>query len=789
MQVMIKMRLMAIFLMGFQLLHSQSFTISGFVEDKETGERLIGVYVIDAVSKKSTQTNNFGFFNLKAPSGSKVAIQATYIGMKSKEVSFIIHKDTTLNIVLNPVLELNEVVISSSRYGHNVDNQLGFVIIPVKQLTITPALGESDLLKAIQIQPGIKGGVEGSAGIYVRGGSAGENLFMLNDVPIYNVSHLYGFFSAFNSSAIKDIKLIKGCFPAKYGGRVSSVIDVRSRDGNNKSINGEISIGVISSKFNLEGPIINDKTTFNISARRSYFDLYSGALKNLNLMNQDFPGYYFYDLNASLTHKFSQKDKILLSLYKGKDKIVSKIDNTLSGTESEELKDYTNETSGWGNLITSLRWNHTFNNNLFVNSTIAYSRYNYFTSKKSGSTYKDTIQNETILKNYSADYNSDIYDIIIKSDFEYSLSNSHKILFGAGNTIHTINPGKNDYSMIDQDLNIKTDTSFSNKTLHVNEAFVYLEDEINTIPKLLLTSGLRISGFISENSMNLNVEPRVSANYEITPHFVIKTGYSRMVQYIHLLTSSGLSMPTDIWIPSLEGLKPLKSDQINFGLSFNWAEKALVSIEVYQKWLYNTTDYRNGASLFLDLSPWYQKTTQGKGNAKGIEVSVEKQIGKITGSINYTLSTASRQYDALNNGHPFPFDYDRLHDFNISINYKISEKWDFSALWIFGTGYPATVQVEKYSPALSVYTVIEHPFIIYYYPSLNNLRLPPYHRLDVGIHHKKQGKLGEHSISFDIFNAYNRKNPINMYYWLNYSFKYNYLLPIIPSLTYTLRFK
>ena len=786
---MLKLRLTVILLMGFQLLYSQNFNISGFVEDSETGERLIGAYVIDLVSKKSTQTNNFGFFYFQIPGGSKVSFQATYIGMKSKEISFIVNKDTMLNIVMNPVLALNEVVISSSRYGHNVDNQLGFVIIPVNKLIITPSLGESDLLKAIQIQPGIKGGVEGSSGIFVRGGDAGENLFMLDDVPIYNVSHLYGFFSAFNNSAIKDIKLIKGCFPAKYGGRVSSVIDVRSRDGNNKSINGEISIGVISSKFNLEGPIIKDKTTFNISARRSYFDLYSGTLKDLDLMSQDFPGYYFYDLNASLTHKFSQKDKVYLSIFRAKDKIVNKNDNIFSGTDSEEMKDYMNETSGWGNLISSFRWNHTFNNSMFINSTFAFSRYKYFASNRYGSTFKDTIHNMSIMKDYSTEYNSDIYDIIFKSDYEYSFSNSHNFSFGGGNTIHTMNPGTNQDRMIDQELNIKTDTSFSNKTLHVNETFLYFEDEIKPFPKLFIASGLRFSGFISGKKLNFNTEPRLSANYEIFPKLIIKGGYSRMVQYLHLLTSSGLSLPTDIWIPSLNGLKPLKSDQINVGISFNLADKALVSIEGYQKWLNNSTDYRNGASLLSDFSPWYQKTTQGNGSTKGIEVSVEKQVGKITGSINYTISIASRRFASLNKGHAFPFDYDRLHDFNISLNYKLSKKWDFSALWILGSGYPVTIQVEKYSPALSVYTVIEHPFIIYYYPSVNNLRLPAYHRLDLGIHYKKHGKIGEHLISIDVFNAYNRKNPINMYYWLNYSFKYSYLLPIVPSLTYTFRFK
>jgi len=785
---MLKFNALLIFLILSQAIQSQSFTISGYVEDINTGERIIGAYVIDSVSKSIIQTNNFGFYILKNIKN-KSAIQANYIGFKSKVIYLSLSHDTLLNIGMQPLMELKEVVIESSRYEHNVNTPLGLTTIPVKQLTSIPALGETDLLKSIQSQPGIKGGVEGSAGIFVRGGSAGENLFMLDDVPMYNVSHLYGFFSAFNSSAIKDIKLLKGCFPARYGGRVSSVIDLRSLDGNNKSIKGEISLGVISSKITLEGPLISDKTTFIVSGRRSYFDLYSGALKKLNLLDEDFPGYFFYDINARLTHTFSQKDKIYLSIYKGKDNIQNKDETTITSSNSEEQSDNSDQTSGWGNFISSLRWNHTFGNSLFANTTLAYTRYNYFTLSQYESTLRDSTLKKTILKNYSATYSSDISDLIIKSDLDYSISNNHKLRFGVGITFHSFNPGENVYSMSDHYLKLETDTSFSNDILHAGEPFFYVEDEIYLSQKLLINAGIRLSGLISESRMNINAEPRLSANYKILPQLVIKTGYSRMGQYIHLLTSSGLSMPTDIWVPALKGLKPLISDQINWGIAFDWDKKALFSIEVYQKWLSNTTDYRNGASLLLDLSPWFEKTTQGHGNAKGIEVSVEKQEGQLTGSVNYTLSKASRKYIDLNNGRTFPFKYDRLHDFNISLNYKISKKWDISAFWIYGTGYPVTIPIEKYSPALNIYTQVERPVLIYFYPSINNYRLSSYHRLDIGLHYKTQNRLGDNTLSIDIFNTYNRKNPVGMYYWGNYSFKYNYLLPIIPSLTYTLNFK
>ena len=778
-----------IFIISFQQAYCQNHTISGYVEDINTGERIIGAYVYEIATKSITQTNNYGHYSFKI-TGNEPSLQATYTGFKSEIYKLNLKHDTIITIQMQPVKELKEVNITSMIFKRTVNSALSFNTIPVKSLTSLPALGEPDLIKSIQSQPGIKGGVEGSTGIFVRGGSSGENLFMLDDVPLYNVSHLYGFFSTFNSSAIKDIKLYKGCFPARYGGRASSVIDVRSLDGNNKSIKGEASIGLISSKFTIEGPLINEKSTFIISGRRSYFDLYSGILKSLDILDLNFPGYYFYDLNIRLSHTFSPKDKIFISFYKGKDKIQYKGENHLTNTNSEKFSDSSNEISGWGNLIGSLRWNHTIGNKLFINTTIAYSRYNFFIQSNYNNIQGDSEHSEVLEETYSASYKSDVSDLIIKTDCDFSISNIHKLTFGAGNTFHEFNPGSNIYSMSNKELNINIDTSFINITINNSGPFLYLEDEMDLNQKLIIRTGLRLSGIISGNKLITNFEPRVSANYAVSSRFSIKTGYSRMVQYLHLLSSSGLSMPTDIWVPAAKGVYPLKSDQINSGISYDWNNIILISMEIYRKWLNNTADYRNGASLLSDISPWYEKITQGHGNAQGLEVSLEKQEGVLTGSINYTYSKAVREYQNLNNGNEFPFKYDRRHDMNVSINYRISKKWDISALWWFGTGYPVTIPVEKYYPALSIVkgTLANFNNLVYYYPSLNNYRLPAYHRLDLGLHYKTQLKIGEQILSIDVFNAYNHKNAVNMYYLQNYTFKSVYLFPIIPSITYTIKF-
>ena len=777
-----------IFLLMFsQLVKPQGHNISGYIEDSQTGERIIGAYVIDSISNIVTATNNYGFYNLKNLN-KEAAIYSTYIGFVSDMRHISLTHDTTLSFKIYPVKELKEVVVHSTLYNHTVNTPLGQSVIPVKNLLLIPALGEPDMLKSIQNQPGIKGGIEGSAGIFVRGGGGGENLIMLDEVPIYNVSHLYGFFSAFNGSAIKDIKLLKGCFPARYGGRASSVIDVRSLDGNTKSLKGAVSIGLISSKFTLEGPLVNDKTTYMMSGRRSYLDVFSEALKKPGIVNISFPNYYFYDLNARLVHTFSKSNRIFLSIYKGKDNIQTTNNTTETQGSTETFTENRKETSGWGNIISSLRWNHTFGNSLFSNTTLAYSSYDYFTQNQYISTKINS--SKAVSCNYLARYASNIVDLTAKVDFDYFHTNNDQLRFGLGITYHQFNPGKNTYSMDDQSLEQKTDTVYANYIIHANEPFLYIEDELRVAQNIVINAGARLSLFVSGNHKYINPEPRLSANYNVLPQLAFKAGYSRMVQYMHLLSSYGLSMPTDIWIPALNGVKPLKSDQINMGLSYNF-EKVLISSEVYRKWLYNVTDYQNGASLTTDFIPWYNKVTQGIGNSKGFELTIEKQTGSITGSINYTLSTSDRNYAELNNGQTFPFIYDRRHDFNIFANYQISEKWDMSALWVYGTGYPATVSVEKYLPALDIYNSTSgYGGEIDYYPSPNNFSLPAYHRLDLSLHYNNHNRWGKYSWSFDIFNAYNRKNPVHMYYsgYKVKTIQYANLLPIIPSITYTFKF-
>jgi outer membrane cobalamin receptor len=790
-----KFKIVLLFLALVQVANSQTYSISGYVEDSKTGERMIGTYVVDSISKMGTSTNSYGFYRFKNMKGG-VVLRAFYLGYQSEIKSFVLTHDTALIFVIDPIKDLKEVVIKGSLYDKTVNTPLGMTLIPQQMLTSMPALGEADLLKSIQSQPGIKGGVEGSAGIFVRGGGSGENLFMLDDVPLYNVSHLYGFFSAFNVSAVKDVELYKGCFPARYGGRISSVIDVRSLDGNNKSLKGEVSLGLVSSKFTLQGPIFSSKTTFLISARRSYFDLITEPLKKPGVVDKSFPDYYFYDMNARITHTFSQNDRIYLSFYKGKDYIQNTNDNVDIISRFQSFSENRQETSGWGNLVSSLRWNHTFGNNLFTNTTLAYSTYDFFVKNeyKSLDILKTNGVTDSVQRKYFANYSSGITDIIVKEDFDYALSDRHQLRFGAAFSFHTFNPGKDVYSMDDGAINEKSDTVYANNLVRVGEPNLYMEDEMKLGEMISLNAGLRLSGFISANSYFINPEPRLAANCTVIPGVVVKAGYSRMVQYMHLLSTGNLNMPTDLWVPSGNDvqLKPLKSDQINIGFAYELAKTFLVNVEVYNKWLYHTADFKNGASLTTQFVPWYQKVTQGTGSAKGVELSVEKQHGRITGSINYTLSWSDRRFPELSDGATFPFTYDRRHDFKVFVNCKLSKKWDISAMWVYGSGYPVTIPVEKYLPNLSLFNSSSaYGGEIDYYPTRNNYRLPAYHRLDLGIHYKKQGRWGEHSWSFDVFNAYNRHNPVYMYY-SGYRVKtltVGSLLPIIPSVNYTFKFK
>jgi len=772
-------------------LSAQQYIISGYVEDASTGERVVGAYIYDSVSNNWIITNDYGFFSLKDCS-EKALLSISYIGYMPFVREIDLHKDTivTLKIATNNVID--EVIVRSDIYKRTVNTSLSLSIIPVKSLISIPALGEVDLLKSLQNQPGVKGGIEGSSGLNVRGSSDGDNLIMLDDVPLYNVSHLFGFFSSFNSSVIKDIKLIKGCFPARYGGRSASVIDVRCRDGNNKKFTGEASLGIISSKLTIEGPLLHDKTTYILTARRSYFDLYSDLLKRRGIMKESLPGYYFYDLNGRITHTFSQKDRIHLNFYNGKDNMQNKNTDIEESDDNEKFTEIRKDNTGWTNTLGSVRWNHTFNNKLFLNTTFAASKYEYYTEDDYNSTREIFDTEEKIDRIYWFTYNAGLQDINLKADFDYFGINNHRIKLGTGNIFHNIDPGKSNYYIEDSETGEYSDTTFTNDNIDAQTRSLYIEDEFILIENLTINAGLRITDFKTGKSIYTNAEPRLALNWLLTGNIAVKGGYSRMVQYIQLISENNVTMPLDLWVPSAKGLEPLKSDQATLGFSYNYKNDIVFTIEGYYKELINTTDYIEGASLAGEQVPWYERVTQGKGTAKGIEISAERQSGKLLAGIYYTISKSDRTYKELNTNSTFPFKYDRLHDITISTNYQISDKWDISFLWVYYSGNPITLETEKYLPAISVYSgTSDFGHEIHYFPNKNNFRLPAYHRLDIGIHRTTKNKLGKQTISFDIFNAYNRKNPVQA----NYSdvrFKkilYSHLLPIIPTISYTIKFE
>jgi len=770
------------------LTKAQQYQIMGYVQDINTGERIVGANVIDSLSGLGCLTNNFGYYNLNIKNNT-IKIYSTYLGQSSKVYHINIVTDTFIILKINATIELNEIVVASNNNDNRFKSNAGTISIPVKKILQMPSLGEPDLVKSLQNLPGIKGGVEGASGIFVRGGGAGENLFMLDDIPLYNISHFYGFFSTFNSSAIKNIKVIKSGFSPRYGGRASAVIDIRSLDGNQNAHNANISVGLISSQISLGGFLLSNKTTYQISGRRSYFDLITRPLYNLNLISNNLPNYFFHDFNLRLSHTFSRADKIYFGIFTATDFIKSQRNFKQINSPTSWFSENFIERSGWDNTIASIRWNHLFKNTLFVNSTVAYTTYYFYKNIKYNSSDVNQVLNTSFDKSYFTSYNSQIADIILKTDFDYVINKIY-LRFGVGNTIHLINPGSSIYKSTDQLLNTKSDSVFNNTTITAHSLFAYAEFEI-ALKKLFINSGLRFGMFYAHSVKKYNPEPRIAVNYKLFNNVILKTGYARMVQYMHLLSSARVSMPTDLWIPSTNNTSPLTSDLFNLGFDINLPYAISVTTEVYYKISENIVEYKNGYSLMTDLLPWYAKITQGQGISKGIEIAVEKTWSSYEIAAFYTFAKSTRKFRLINNNNSYPFDYDRLHQLTLSTNITITKKWSFSALWTYGTGYPVSLATIKYLSALGIYNLnSEFGGELHYYKSKNNFRMPDYHRLDIGLRYAVKKRTLTHSLNIDIFNAYNRKNPVYMQY-AGYRFKALKpvsLLPIIPSISYTLKF-
>jgi len=784
---------LVLFTISFSLSAQQKYTISGYIDDAETGEKLIAANIFDFESSKGAVSNNYGFYSLTIPEG-KVELDVSFIGYEAGFKSFILDKDLNLNFHLKPGNTLEEVtIIGRKKAKIQKKTQMSQVEVQVSTIEKIPTiLGEVDVLKTLQLLPGVQGGTEGLNGVYVRGGSPDQNLIILDGVPVYNVSHLMGFLSVFNTDAIKNVTLTKGGFPARYGGRLSSVIEINMKEGNNKGYHGEGSIGLLSSRFTFEGPIVEDKTSFMISGRRNYIDLIArpfikkAAKKSGNKV--DFKA-YFYDLNAKVNHKFNDKHTLYASAYLGSDVFGSDIEDRY-----QDSYDRNEAQIDWGNIISALRWNYKINNKLFANTTFTYSEFNFDFNVANEYKYTEQVQNDDgelvdVKKNdkFEAKYTSGIFDWAGKVDLDYIPNPNHYIRAGLSNTYHTYNPGAISAkgNSLDDELKIKQ------KTMYSNEYYTYIEDDMS-FGALKANVGFHLSGFKVKEKNYLYPQPRLGLRYLLNDKWSVKASYAKMAQYINLLTNEAIGLPTDLWVPSTNKIKPQTSWQSALGVATTLDKGIELSFESYYKEMDNVISYKEGSNFYDIEGSWENKITQGKGTAYGAELLLQKKRGKTTGWIGYTLAWNNRQFDDINTGKEYPYKFDRRHDVELVVSHKLTDKITLSGTWVYGTGNSITLSEASYLGGYNYgdFNPTQNTNIL---GKKNSFRMPGYHRLDLGIEFLKKTSWGERAWTISAYNAYNRKNPFFVYLGHDWktdkkTYKQISLLPIIPAISYRFKF-
>lgn len=785
-----------------------TFTVSGFVREAGSQEQLPGVNVYVPGTPYGVVTNTYGFYSLTMPASDTLRLHYSFVGYEKtiKELNFT--RNWEINVQLVSINQLEEVTISARRQEdyESRSSQMSTIEIPISQIKKVPAFfGEKDVMKVLQLMPGVQKGTEGQSGLYVRGGGPDQNLIILDDAVVYNASHLFGFFSIFNSDALKSVELTKGGFPAQYGGRLSSVLDMNMKEGSKEKFSGEGGIGLISSRLTLEGPLAKGKSSFLISGRRTYIDILAAPLIAAQQANEDSkvrPGYYFYDLNAKVNYDFGQRDKLYLSGYFGRDRFYA-----------NEKSDYDESRSGldWGNATATLRWNHLFGQKLFANTSLIASNFNFGVSNYS----KEKDRAGTAGDEFSLQYNSRIRDFGIKTDFDYYPARQHALKFGAQITFHHFVPSA---------LAIKG--SFMNESIErsvtpINtiEGGVYVQDIWQPFDALKMNVGFRLSTFQTESQTYVRPEPRFSAALRLARDFSFKASYARMNQYVHLLSNTGLGLPTDLWVPTTDRVAPQQSQQVAVGFSKDLDKPALtLTWEGYYKTMDNILSYKEGAS-FLSLSgenanelSWEDNITAGRGWSYGTEFLIQKKAGRFSGWVGYTLSWTKWQFPELNFGKTFYPRYDRRHDISVVGIYELSKRITLSGTWVYGTGNALTIPLSRFNGYQDNASV--QPFqpnqVNWYgapvneYGPKNSFRAEPFHRLDLAIQLHKKMKRHERTWEFGLYNAYNRRNPFfynigtergpdpfnstqsgNTYKTV---LKRYSLFPILPSFSYNFKF-
>jgi len=779
--------LLFVLIFPFSLLAQNKFTLSGYVKDAQNGETLIGATIAVKGSTRGISSNQYGFYSLTLAEGNYTLI-CSYAGYQPSITEINLIQDRQISFDLQPRSALDEVVITSKKRDVNVKNaQMGKFVLPIEQIKAVPAfLGEVDLLKTIQLLPGVRNAGEGSAGIYVRGGGPDQNLILLDDAIVYNTGHLFGFFSIFNSDAIKNVSLIKGGMPAQYGGRLSSVLDVSMKEGNDKKFQVEGGIGLIASRVSIQGPLKKDKASFIISARRTYVD---ALTKPFVKKSSQFygSGYYFYDLNAKMNYRFSEKDRLYISGYFGRD-----VFDFVNGKQS------LNVNIPWGNATGTIRYNRVFNKRLFGNTTFVFNNYNFSFS---------AAQN-----NFTIKLASGIRDISLKQDFDLYPFTGHKVKFGGAYTFHKFTPSVisgNQDSVVFKPLNAQ------NKFAH--EAAVYVQDDWEINEKFKINAGLRYSWFQQIGAYKLyttdgngnrtdstvfkngqpvktygGLEPRVTIRYAVNDETSIKASVTRNLQYIHLVSNSGTTLPTDLWVPSTYLVKPQISWLYAAGVFKNFKDNMFeTSVELYYKQMQNQLEYEEGYTPNT-LEDTENSFTFGKGWSYGSEFFINKTKGRLTGWVGYTLSWTWRKFPGLNFGEKYPAKYDRRNDMSIVALYELNKRWKMSAVFVYGSGNAASLPQRFY---------FVNGVLTQEYSRINQYRLPSYHRLDfaaINTPKKNEGRTKyKTEWVFSIYNVYSRQNPYFIYFDqegslaagdLKVQAKQVSLFPIIPAVTFNFKF-
>jgi hypothetical protein len=745
---------------------AQKITISGYIKDAASKEVIIGASVVNANSGKGAITNQYGYFSLTVMVTDTIELLISFSGY-SPQAKKIIGKD---NMQLDVLLEssvgtLGEVIITSGRNDRNVQKaQMGVIDVPIRAIKNLPVLiGERDIMKIIQLLPGVQGGQEGTTGFYVRGGNLDQNLVQLDEATVYNPNHLFGLFSIFNVNAINNVQLIKGGFPAEYGGRLSSVLNITMKEGNKNKYQVEGGIGLLTTNLTLQGPLKRNKSSFIISARRSHIDPIFRALGN----SRESMSYRFYDINAKTNFELGRKDHLFISFFKGNDNAAYNNANSL------------NYTTNFGNSTGTLRWNHLFGNRVFSNTSLIYNDYNLALG---------TSQNNF----YSLLYTG-VRDIGLKTDFTILPNTRHRIKAGFSFTRHRLSPASFSASIPKKGNRLTINTDSINKQYSDEMAF-YLADEVDFSKKISMNYGLRVSSFSANGSSYWFLEPRFTAKVSVNNNASFKASYTRMNQFLHLIPNSTAGLPTDIWVPSSNKTKPQTATQYAIGYFQNFRDNEIeASVEVYYKQMENQVLFGEGKQLHInaDLD---SLVVYGNGESYGTEFFLKKNTGRLNGWISYTLSKTTQHFKDLNFGNKFPFKYDRRHNLAVTASYQLTKKWTISGVFVYTSGAAFTVPTGRIS-TINSGTIFEGNY--YVYQARNNYRMEAYHRLDVSFSNKKTGRIFkkqyEREWVFGLYNLYSRQNPYFIYFEVDAltnkpTAKQVSLLPIIPSVSFNFKF-